>query len=157
MAQDTSDAEFDRLSCHDNTVYGLRFDVGDAARGDWRSELVLDIDHIVEWVCAAAGRARFRVAPATLTFHDVTDLCIAADWGDSGCRTALNEPSIGSISRQRVGGQKICLDRPYYRWRIDLSLPPGGVIAFGASGFTQTLRAEPVLLDAQRLPAADRT
>ena len=156
MAQHTSDADFDRLSWHDDTVYGLRFDVGDPSRGDWHGDLVLDIDHIVEWVCGGAGRARFRVAPATLAFHDVTDLRIAVDWGDSGGRTALNALSIGAISREPVADQRVCLDRPYYRWRIDLNLPPGGGIAFGASGFTQTLRAEPVLLDEQRLSAADR-
>ncbi len=152
-----TDVDFDRLSWHDNAVYGVRFDVGDSSRGDWHSDLVIDIDHIVEWVCGVAGGARFRVAPATLTFHDVTDLRIAVDCGDSGCRTALNELSIGAVMREPVQDQKICLDRPYYRWRIELNLPQGGEITFGASGFTQTLRAEPVLLDDQKLSAAGRT
>ena len=144
-------AEFEATSWHDNTMYAIRFDVGDASQGDWRSELVLDIDHIVEWVCGVDGGAQFRVAPATLTFHDVTDLRIAVDFGDTGYQVSLNELSIDGIERALVEDQKICLDRPYYRWRIVLNLPRGGEIAFGASGFTQELRADPVLLSEQRL------
>ena len=156
MQQQALDSDFEHLSWHDNIVYGLRLDVGDSFRGDWHSDLVLDIDHIVEWVCGADGGVRFRVAPATLTFHDATDLRIAVDFGDSGGRTALNELSIATITRVAVPNQEGYPERIYYRWRIELYLPQGGEITFGASGFTQTLRAEPVLLDEQRLLAADR-
>jgi len=157
MRQQVSDADFARLSWHDDTVYGLRFEVGDIARGDWRSELVLDLDHIVEWLCGKDRSVRFRVAPATLIFHDVTDLRIALDWGNSGHRTGLGEPQIDAITRMQVLDQKICLDRPYYRWRIALNWPRGGELTFGATGFTQTLRAAPVLLDQQRLPPEGRS
>ncbi len=150
--------EFERHSWHDNIVYAIRLDVGDAFEGDFHSDLVLDIDHIVEWDCAPDGSMRFRVAPATLAFHDVTDLRIAVDFGDSGCRTAINELAIDDIVRERLPAaeQKICLDRTYWRWRIALNLPAGGEIAFGASGFTQTLRGVPVLTEEQRLPADRR-
>lgn len=151
-----TEAEFERLSWHDDTLYGLRIEVGDVARGDWRAELVLDLDHIVEWVCEDGKPIRFRVAPATLTFHDVTDLKLAADWGDSGHRTMLHEASIDGITREPVADQKICLDRPYYRWRIGFNWPGGGEIAFGASGFTQRLRATPVLQDEQKLSPSGR-
>jgi len=156
MPPQLAEADLARLSWHDDTLYGLRLVVGDVARGEWRSELVLDLDHIVEWVCGPAGGVRFRVAPATLVFHDVTDLEIALDWGDSGHRTALCEPQIDRITRAPVQDQKICLDRPYYRWQIAFAWPRGGLIACGASGFTQTLRATPTLLDQQRLPPGTR-
>ncbi len=156
MEQQATEADFERMSWHDDTIYGLRFDIGDPERNDWRSDLVLDIDHIVEWICGEAGGARFRVAPASLTFHHVTDLNIAIDWGDSGGQTALHEVSIDALTRERVEHQKICLDRPYYRWRIALNWPQGGEIGFGASGFTQSLRAEPLLCDQQRLAPAER-
>ena len=156
MTQPASSADFDDLSWHDNALYGLRLDIGDYTRGDWRSDLVLDIDHIVEWLCAADGRVRFRVAPATLTFHDVTDLRIAVDCGDSGGQAALSVLSIDAITRERLEDQKICLDRPYYRWRIALNVPQGGKVAFGASGFTQVPRAAPVLQDEQQLSPAER-
>ena len=149
MRQHTAESDFERLSWHDNIVYGLRLDVGDSFRGDWHRDLVFDIDHIVEWVCGVDGGVRFLVAPATLTFHDATDLGIAVDFGDSGGRTVLNELSIAGITRVAVPNQEGYPERSYYRWRIELNLPQGGEITFGASGFTQTLRAEPVLLDEQ--------
>lgn len=156
MARHRTQEHFDQISWHDNTLYALRFEVGDPTRNEWHSDLVLDLDHIVEWVRDDAGCVRFRVVPACLRFHHVTDLRIAIDFGDSGCRTAINEPSIDAITRRRISDQKIDLGRPYYRWRIALSLPRGGEILFGASGFTQTWRAEPVLLDQQRLATSQR-
>jgi hypothetical protein len=86
----------------------------------------------------------------------VTDLKIAVDWGDSGDRTALHDLMIDGITRQRVPDQEGYPAREHYRWRIALNWPQGGVIGFGAHGFTQTLRAEPVLLDEQRLPTGTR-
>ena len=157
MAQPALSSNFDDLSWHDNALHGLRLEFGDCARGDWRSDLVLDIDHIVAWLRNADARVRFRVAPATLTFHDVTDLKIQVDCGDSGSRIALHALSIDAITRERLQDQKICLDRPYYRWRIALNLPQNGGITFGASGFTQVLRAEPVIQDQQQLPPSART
>jgi hypothetical protein len=144
-------ADFDRLTWHDNAVYGLRLDLGDPARDDWRAELVLDIDHIVEWLRGENGACRFRVAPATLTFHHATDLRLSIDSGDTGCQASIHPWAIDRIDREPVADQKICLDRPYYRWRILMNWPAGGLIAFGASGFSQGLRAAPVLCDEQRL------
>jgi hypothetical protein len=156
MKQRSMDDDFSSWSWHDNALYGSRLDVGDPTHHDWHADLVLDIDHIVEWICSTGGGARFRVAPATLTFHDVTDLRVIIDCGDSGCQTAVSELSIDRITRQRVRDQKVCFDRPYHRWRIALNPPSGGELTFGASGFSQALRAEPLLLDHQKLPLADR-
>ena len=156
MISPTHGTEFDHVLWHDNAVYGLRLEIGDPARDDWRSNLVLDIDHIVEWLCAAGGGAQFRVAPATLTFHDVTDLQVAIDCGDSGGQLALHPISIDDITRERIVDQKVCLDRPYYRWLIAFNWPRGGQIRFGASDFTLALRAEPALQDQQQLSPLDR-
>ena len=145
--------EFDALSWHDDSVYGLSFQIGDSARNDWTNDLVLDIDHIVEWV-RAAERIRFRVAPATLVFHGITDLCVRIDWGSSGHRVSHPAPSIGRITRERVADQEVFLDGPYYAWRIELNSPAGGEICFGAVGFTQKLRHEPILCDEQQLGPA---
>lgn len=148
--------QFDDLSFHDNLIYGVRFDIGDPDRGTWHSDLVLDIDHITEWVCEGERdnrTFRFRVAPATLTFHNVTDLVINIAFGDTGLQTNLNEASIDRVERtlQPEAEQKICLDQPYWRWCIALNWPKGGEITFGASGFELDLRAEPTLTDQQRL------
>ncbi len=147
---------YDALRWHDNIVYALHFGAGDPDRGVWRSDLVLDIDHIVEWICGTDGGAKFRVAPATLVFHDVTDLRISIDCGARAVRGALNELSIAAITREPVHEQGAAGRFPYFLWRIELNLPQGGEIAFGASGFTQTLRAAPQMLEEQRLPASTR-
>jgi hypothetical protein len=136
---------------HDNLIYGVRFDIGDPDKQEWRSDLVFDIDFIAEWLCEPSGEFRFRVAPATLTFHDVGDLSISVDHGDSGGRNAMIELSIDSVTRER-------LVRPFafWRWLIRLNSPKGGSIAFCASGFTQTLRDEPRMVAEQRLPRGQR-
>jgi hypothetical protein len=143
-------------SFHDNLIYAVRLDPADPDTGDWQSRLCFDIDHIVEWICGIDGRARFRVAPATLAFHDVTDLRIGVDFGGSGYPQSINELSIDRIEREPVTPEGGAGPRPYYRWRIRLNLPAGGEIAFAASGYALSLRAEPVLLDEQRLPPKQR-
>ena len=143
-------------SWHDNLVYGLFLQTADPARGKWRSNLLLDIDHILEWVCGADRSVKFLVAPTTLTFHDVTDLRIDVDFGASGFHRTINELSIADIEKEAVKVEGARGPRPYFRWRILLNLPQGGEIAFGASGYSQTFRAEAVLLDEQSLPADRR-
>ena len=151
-----TESNFDQLSWHDCHIWGLELRAGDPEEGDWTSDLVLHIDFIVEWLCGVEGGGQFRVAPATLVFHGVTDLCISIDWGDSGFRSALHEVSIDRIERERVPEQKVYLDRPYYSWRIQLNWPKSGLIALGAVGFTQTLRTEPMLMDQQSLSPPER-
>jgi len=151
-----TEADFERLSWHDCTIWAIEFRAGDPDRGDWTSEIALDIDFLVEWICGAEGNARFRVAPATLVFHEVTDPRIAIDWGSTGFQNALHPVSIHVIERERVQNQKVCLDRPYYAWRILINWPEGGAISFGAVGFTQTLRAEAILTDQQHLSPGER-
>ncbi|HEX6141819.1 MAG TPA: hypothetical protein VFZ01_03805 [Geminicoccaceae bacterium] len=147
------DDGFEPFLWHDDSLHGLHLEVGDPEAGDWRADLILDIDHIVEWVRCDDQRVRFRVAPATLAFRHVTDLRIAVDWGDSGHRTALHPCAIDRIERARVQDQRICLDRPYWRFQIVLNWPAGGEISLGASEFDLALRAAPVLQDEQALRA----
>jgi hypothetical protein len=61
-----TEADFDQLSWHDCHIWGVELRAGDADEGDWTSDLALDIDFIVEWLCGVAGGAQFRVAPAAL-------------------------------------------------------------------------------------------
>lgn len=156
MATLYTETDFEQLSWHDCHIWGIELCAGDADEDDWTHDLVLEIDFIVEWLCGVAGGAQFRVAPATLVFHGVTDLNINIDWGDSGFRTALHVLSIDRIEREAVQDQKVYLDRPYYSWRILLNWPQSGVITFGAVGFTQTLDGEAVLQDQQKLTLRER-
>ena len=136
---------------HDNVIYGVRFDLGEPEKQDWRSNLVFDIDFIAEWLREPSGEYRFRVAPATLTFHDVGDLSILIDQGSSDGRNAMTEFSIDSVTRKR-------LDRTFdfWHWTINLNMPAGGKIEFCSSGFSQTLREAPKLVGEQRLPRGER-
>jgi hypothetical protein len=147
-----ADDDFESLSWHDNLLHGLRWEIGDPERDQWHSRLILDIDHILEWLCGLDNRPQFKIAPATLTFEDATDLAVHIPQVDAGAQVALQVPSIHEIARERVKDQKICLDRSYWRWTIRLNQPQGGVIVLGASGLRMALRAEPALCEEQWYP-----
>ena len=57
-------------SWHDNPIYGIHWRCAEPDRGLWRSELVFDIDHILDWVPSEERCFRFLMAPAILVFHD---------------------------------------------------------------------------------------
>jgi hypothetical protein len=151
-----TDAQFDRVSWHDCHIWSIEVRAGDPDQDDWTSELAFDIDFIAEWICGVDATAQFRVAPATLTFHGVTDPRIGVDWGASGFQAAVHPMSIDAIDRERIADQKVFLDRPYYRWTIRLNWPDAGEISFGAFGFTQNLRAQPILTGQQCLSFRER-
>jgi hypothetical protein len=138
------------LAWHDNPIHGLCLGIGGPETGDWRSDLVLDIDHIVSWACGT--ETPFLVGPATLAFHHAGDLRLAVDCGDTGGQVALHELSIDRISQEPVPDQKVCLDRPYYRWRIELNWPKGGVI--GSRGDVARPRGRSRANSSDRVPAA---
>ncbi len=157
MDKHQTEIDFERLSWHDCHIWRLDFRVGDPEDGDWTSDLVVGIDYIVEWLCALSGKTTFRIAPAMLVFHGVTDPRIDIDWGNSGFQVAMHDVCIDRIEREAISNQKIYLDRAYYRWRIFLNWPKGGEIAFGAVGFTQTLLADPIVCENQRLSLSERS
>ncbi len=145
-----TEVDFEHLSWHECHLWGLAFHAGDA--NDLASELVLDIDFIVERIGGPDGKtARFRVAPASLVFEEVTDLRIGLDWGTSGFPLSINPPSIDSIARECVPDRMVYPARPYYRWQIRFGWPPGAEIVFKSVGFRQTLRADPVDSETQYL------
>ena len=150
-----SEADFERLSWRDCRLWGVAFHAGGAT--DLASELVLDIDFIVERIEGSEGKSKkVRVAPASLVFQEVTDLRIGLDWGTSGFPLSINPPLIDGIERESVPDRMVYPARPYYRWQIRFSWPAGADIVFKSVGFTQTLRAEPVVADAQYLPFSQR-
>jgi hypothetical protein len=150
------DKDFDRLSLHDCALWGVSWRVGDPGEGDWTSDLVLDLDYIAEWLCGVDDRAQFKVAPAQLVFHGVTDPQLALDWGQRGFQVAPYEVTIDRIERTPVANQKIFRERPYYEWRISFHSPVQGHVSFGAVDFTLTLLSEPVLTHKQRLSLGER-
>jgi hypothetical protein len=89
-----TDADFEDMSWHDNHVHGLQIRSGDYGAG----ELDLDLDYIVEWLCAEDGSCEFRLAPATLTFREVSELRIEVDY--QAVTAGLVPFSIDGISRE---------------------------------------------------------
>jgi hypothetical protein len=151
-----TEADFEKLSWHDCHIWGFELRAGDPTIGDWTSEIAFDLDFIVEWVPDNDVGYQFRLAPATLVFHGVTDPRVDIDWGRAGHQAAVHPASIGSVERELHARQKVYLDRSYFRWTIQLNWPASSEIAFGAVGFTQTLRGEPVLSDEQCLSWKER-
>lgn len=150
-----TEADFEHLSWRDCHVWGLAFRTTHA--NDPASELVFDLDFILEWICGADGKvSRYRVAPVTLVFQEVTDLRIGLDWGTSGFPVSVNPPMIEGISREWVPDRVVYPARRYYRWQIRFAWPPGAEIVFKSVGFIQTPRAEPVVSEAQYLAFRDR-
>ena len=154
---DAGAVEFESFSWHDCHIWGLELRVGEPEVQDWTSDLALRIDFILEWICGIGGGGQFRVAPAELVFHGVTDPRISITWGDGRGQQSLHLASIDRIERDLVADAKVFLDRPYYRWRILLNWPAGGEIAFGATDFTQTLLGPALLTDQQPLTRTERS
>jgi hypothetical protein len=134
-------------SWHDNMIFGLHLRSPDPERRWWHSELILDIDHIVEWVQRERGRCMWRIAPATLVFDWVSDLRINVDFTADALSNAITEWSIDQVERVLIPSEK---PEANYRWRILLNAPQGGEIAFHAHGHTLTLRGEPQFFDEAR-------
>jgi hypothetical protein len=66
--------DFQSMCWHDNAIHGISIREGDDGCG---GELDLDIDYILEWIEPENNSFSFRIAPTTLTFHDVSDLVIS--------------------------------------------------------------------------------
>jgi hypothetical protein len=140
-----TEADFDKLSWHDNHIHAIRFVEGPEGAGD----LVLDVDHIVEWLDGEVGRFQFRVAPVKLTFHEVMFPRIAIDFG--AVSAAFAPLMIQGIERRFE-------KRTHYTaqiWKIPITFPKGE-IEFEARGFTQRTEGEPVLGASQSLSPRDR-
>ena len=102
--------------------------------GDNVSELVFDVDYMM----GALPDGRYRHAPATWTFHGITDLNMTFSSSDSGFQDAPSGFLIEDFTRELVRDQKVCLDRLYYSWALDLTAPPSqsARITWGSYGFT---------------------
>jgi hypothetical protein len=139
--------DFERLGWHDNHVHGFAIREGQYGTG----ELILDIDYIVEWLqCSPGGSCNFRVAPATLTFHEMSDLQVALDY--AGPTAGICPFSINVIERTSIATAE---GVSRFRWRIEVNWPQGE-LSFHASGFTQSLRAPPIESSRQYLSLSER-
>jgi hypothetical protein len=94
---------------------------------------------------------RFRIAPATLAFHDVFGLRVELDYASP---TACMAPfSIDGINRKPLS---YSTGYTSFRWRLPVNWP-AGEITFDSPGFTQILRQEPIVHESQCLTASQRS
>ena len=142
MKTEWTEADYEQMSWHDNHVHGLQIeDGGEHGTG----VLILDIDYIVEWLRGTLGLCSFRIAPATLTFHEVFGLKIDLDWAKVSA--GMTPFSISQIHREQR--------RHDWLWTIDVNWPSGS-ITFSGSRYHQTLRAEPIVTQSQVLERDER-
>lgn len=139
-----TDAQFDEMSWHDNHIHALRIvEVADGA-----GDLILDVDHIVEWI-KTGPNFNFRIVPVTLTFHEVMFLRMSLDYSTP---TAAFVPfMIRGIERRAEKRERYVAQL----WKIDISWP-NGEITFEARGFTQRANCGPVLSQGQCLSPEER-
>lgn len=143
-------AHYEDYSWHDNAIHGLRIAEGtDGCSG----ELILDIDYIIEWLPPQSEENAFgfRIAPANLTFREVTDLVISIDYASS--TAALQPMMIHEIHREAVS---YSTGYSSFAWRVEINWPSNSFISFHSPDFTQVLRAEPIVSGAQYLSPSQR-
>jgi hypothetical protein len=87
--------DFEKMSWHDNAIHGFTIREGDDGCS---GELDLDIDYILEWLNTENNNFSFRLAPATLTFYEVTDLIISINYSAA---TAAFQPMAIHENTQR--------------------------------------------------------
>ena len=136
--------QFEEMSWHDNHVHSIRIVEGIHGSG----MLVLDLDYILEWICDVDG-SRFRITPATLTFHEVTDLRISLDY--AAATAALGPFSIHAIERRTESRERYVAQI----WKILINWPRGEIV-FEATGFEQRAIGRPVVSENQVLRPAER-
>ncbi len=140
-----TDAQFEMLSWHDNHVHGFRIVEGEHGSG----QLILDIDHILEWLADPGGEYKFRIARAELCFLEVSSLKMAIDYiAPSAAFGPFALDGIGRRVEARSHRQAII-------WTLSINWPVGE-IEFEARGFEQRLLMEPILTDRQWLTKSER-
>ena len=146
-----TDSDFDHLSWHDNHVHAIQVEVDNPDHGT--GILTLDLDHILEWIPPSGpGQPfRFRIAPARLTFHEVSSLRIEVDW--AGATAGMTPFSIDGIVRKKLEYPTGFVS---WGWTIAVNWPQGA-ITFDSPRFTQNLVGPVVDAEVQCLTASQRS
>ncbi|MEX0346709.1 MAG: hypothetical protein AB3N20_17425 [Rhizobiaceae bacterium] len=135
-------------SFHDDSIYAIRLISPEPDQDDWRSELILDIDHILEWIRGDDGRFRFRLVQADLCFVDVSDLKISFGYRD----TSITPLPIDRIVRSQeavVTRQNGFQD---FQWEIVLNDQANGALNFRSTGFRLEETGDRIDSDQQQIP-----
>ena len=140
-----TEAAFDDMSWHDCQVNGIALDQD----GEWQSDLVFDLDFIVEWLYGKDKAIRFRVAPAILRFVGVDNLKLDVSLK---FKQSLEIYSIERSELPTTGCKN-------FHWTIKLQNYPHlkeNLLEFDATGFIQELTGNAIETEAQSLTASQR-
>lgn len=136
--------DFDQMGWHDNRIYGIAF-------GMKESEIIFDIDYILEWTEAAEEEEtnfKFQIAPSTLVFRNVYDFYISS--------SIISDMKIEDIYRSKPARPKNAAyvkEQIEYEWTIETT---SGEITFISVGYKQILRKAPVLQSTQQIDLLQR-
>ncbi|GHO48403.1 hypothetical protein KSX_65660 [Ktedonospora formicarum] len=132
--------DFEDMGWHDSTIHAMAF-----LLNEW--DLGFDIDYLLQWIPPTPPEISFSfwVAPATLVFHDVSEVKCDFSWP---CATHLTLQGIDrSDERQTPSGLSEWL------WTLDGN---EGTMHFFATGYTQCFRKAPSFQALQKLPLEKR-
>ncbi|EFH85362.1 hypothetical protein [Ktedonobacter racemifer] len=132
--------DFEHMGWHDSTIHAMAF-----VLNEW--DIGFDIDYLLQWINPTPPETHFSfwVAPATLIFHNVSDVKCDYDWSHA---TQLTLQGIKrSDKRQTPNGMSEWL------WTLDGN---EGTIQFFATGYTQYFRRSPLLQESQTLSLEKR-
>ncbi len=135
-------------SFHDDSIYAFRLISPEPDRDDWRSELILDIDHILEWMKGGDGRFRFRLVQADLCFVNVSDLKITFGYPD----TSITPLPIDRIVRSPEAVITRQNDYQEFQWEIVLNDQMNGTLKFRSTGFRLQETGDRIVSDQQQIP-----
>ncbi len=135
-----TERDFDFMGWHDATIHGLAF-------RPQSYSLVFDLDYILKWVEPASSEEYFSfwVAPATLTFENVSEVEISL-------QSDLPQLTLFGIER---ADEQPAPDGRFKSWRYTLD-GDQGTISFRATAFTQKFRNFPVQTNQQSLSERER-
>lgn len=117
---------------HDNLIHGIVFY---SEPGELSSDIALDIDYIYEWVKTDSNEINFVISKALLKFHEVTDLKLSIDWGETNNSFFSGHASglyITNITKTKIHSP---IANDYFLWCIYTN-SHDSCINFGASSFS---------------------
>ncbi|NOD48885.1 MULTISPECIES: hypothetical protein [Ruegeria] len=133
---------------HDNSIYALKLVSPDPDNNDWVSELILDIDHIEEWIRQDNEQFSFSVSQVNLCFEGVSDLFVSFSFPKS----TVTPLPIDRITRSREPVRIHGIDYSEFAWTIGLNDRRGGRICFHATGYRFESVGKPVTCEEQYIP-----
>ncbi len=152
MTHDVLQHEPVEPSFHDDCIYAIRLISPEPDRDDWRSELVLEIDHILKWVKGDGGRYRFVLVQANLCFENVSGLRVSFSFSEFSLIPLPIDRIERSTEPVKVHGDQY----REFSWIIYLNDRAGGLLTFRSTGYHLEKVGKPAEFEEQTIPKHQR-